>query len=174
MLEIIKRHVRDFFFAKPSQARDRRSLEDELGDEWRESLQQVVDPGREEREAAQRAAALEEVRSQKGTGQPVTLEGYPGDWEAVELVVSDETTATFSLVDRQTGEWGQLGATDDGSVVVDLPDDQFSTNDAAGAFWQDGTATGIRLASVELRSDQRRIRVTCDLRADAPTESSSE
>lgn len=173
MREIIERHVRDFFSAKPSQARDRRSLEDELGDEmrneWRESLQQAVDPGRAQRDAAEREAALEEVRSQKGTGQPVTLEGYPGEWEAVELLVSDGTTATFTMVDRRTGEWGQVGASDDGSVVVDMPNDQFSAKGVAGAYWQDGKAIGIRLDGVELRSDQRRMRVTCDLRADAPT-----
>ncbi|CAN5836006.1 hypothetical protein BH23CHL8_BH23CHL8_11750 [soil metagenome] len=54
---------------------------------------------------------------------PRRLDGRAGVWEAVELAVGEADTATFSLVDRETGAEGQLGATDDGSVVLDLPDD---------------------------------------------------
>jgi hypothetical protein len=59
---------------------------------------------------------------------------------------------------------GQLGATDDGSVVLDVPDDQFSTRGVPGALSFSADSAGIRLDSVELTSDARRLRVTCDLR----------
>jgi hypothetical protein len=168
--DIFKRQVKDFLSSRPD--RDRPSPEDELRDhareEWREALQDAADPGRREREDAERAAELEEVRSQKGTGQPVRLDGYPGEWEAVGLVAADETAVTLELVDRVSGAFGQIGATDDGSVVLDVPDDQFSTRGVAGALSYSPTTAGVRLDAVELSSDQRRVKVTCDLRADIP------
>lgn len=167
--EILKRHAKQFFRGTPGSQRDQPSLEDELRDELRatrdDAIQRTFDPGREEREAAQRADQLEEFRTQVGLGQMVTLDGRAGQWEAVSLLLGEVDTATFSLVDRQTGAEAQLGATDDGSVVLDVPDDQFSGR-VADAFWHDDTAVGIRLDGAELRSDARSVRVTCDLRAD--------
>jgi hypothetical protein len=158
--DILKRQAKLFFSGDPHTRRNQPSLEEELREEFRATL----DPGREQREAAERAAHLEEARRQPGTGQPVEIDGYRGRWEVVELALGEADTATFILVDRETGEDGQLGAMDDGSVVLDMPDDQFSGR-AAGAFWHDGSSVGIRLSGAELKSDQRRVRVTCDLRA---------
>ncbi|CAN5738432.1 hypothetical protein BH23CHL8_BH23CHL8_29120 [soil metagenome] len=167
--EILKRHVKQFFQGTPGSRRDQLSLEDELHEELRttrdKTIGGILDPGREEREAAQRAAELEEIRTQVGLGQVVSIDGRGGQWEAVELALGEADTATFSLVDRQTGSQGQLGATDDGSVVLDLPDDQFSGR-LPGAFWHSDGAVGIRLEGVELRSDDRLVQVTCDLRAE--------
>jgi hypothetical protein len=166
--DILKRHAKQFISGTPRSQRDMPSLEDELREEFRtaqeRTVRQTLDPGYEEREAAERAAELEGIRSQPGTGRMVALEGHSGSWEAIELIVGEPDTATFSLVDRQTGAEGQLGATDDGSVVLDLPNDQFSTR-IAGAFRHSSGEVGIRLDGAELRSDRRSIRVTCDLRA---------
>lgn len=167
--DILKRHAKQFISGTPRSRRDMPSLEDELRDEFGaardRAIQQTFDPGREEREAAQRAAELDEIRIQAGTGQMVTIDGRGGQWEAIELVIGESDTATFSLIDRQSGAEAQLGATDDGSVALDVPDDQFSGR-IPGAFWHSVSEVGIRLEAAELRSDQRVVRVTCDLRAE--------
>jgi hypothetical protein len=165
--DIFKRQAQDFLSSRPN--RDRPSLSDELRGEWDKAVGRAIDPGREEREQASRAAELAEIRAQKGTGQAVRLDGYAGDWESAEMTHFDDTTAAFALVDREGGEWGQLSAADDGSVVLDVPDDQFSGT-SGGAFWRTDGATGIRLDGVELSSDQRRVRVSCDLRFDYPAD----
>jgi hypothetical protein len=163
--DIFKRQAQDFLSSRPD--RDRPSLADELRGEWDKAVGRAIDPGREDREAADRAAEVAEIRSRKGTGQPLRIEGYAGDWEAEEMVHFDDTTVTFALVDRAAGGSGQLGASDDGSVVLDVPDDQFAGR-SQGAFWRTDSATGVRLDGVELSSDHRRVRVTSDLRADYP------
>src|SRR5687768_4060641 len=109
--DIFKRQVEDLFRSKSEQRHP--SLGRELNDEFERVLDNAIDPGRDEREAAKRAAELDEVRRAKGTGQPVRIEGIPGDWEAVELTYFDETSAAFALVDRNTGEGAQLSAVDD-------------------------------------------------------------
>lgn len=171
MKDIFKRHVRDFFSTSSGRAEDRPSLTEELGMEVRqrakESAENALFPERAAREEKRRAADLERVRAERGTGQAVVLDGLRGEWEATELLVSDETTATFTLIDRASGDEAQLGATDDGLVILDTPDDQLTARGLEGAFWQDGSATGIRLDGVEVRSDSgRTIRISCDLRAD--------
>jgi hypothetical protein len=161
--DILKRHAKQFISGDPMTRRDQPSLEEDLREEYRDVLDPIGARQRE-REAAEQAAEREALKHEPGTGQMVDIAGYPGRWEALELLMGEPDTATFRVVDRETVKEGQLGATDDGSVVFDAPDDQFSGR-TAGAFWYDGQAVGIRLAGAELRSDGRSIRVTCDLRA---------
>lgn len=163
--DIFKRQVEDLFNTKSTQRNP--SLDEEVRDEFDRVLGDAIDPGRDEREAARQAAELEQIRSQKGTGQPVQIDGLAGDWEAVELFHFDETVASFTLVDRVSGESAQLSAVDDGTVILDSPVGQHVAT-SAGAFWRTATGTGIRLAGVELMSGEERIRVTCDLRGDVP------
>lgn len=164
--DILKRQVENLL----STERNRRhvSLERDVRDEFDRVLTNAIDPGREEREAARQAASIERTRTQPGLGQFVQIEGIPGEWEAVELFHFDDTSAAFTLVDRRTGETAQLSAVDDGTVILDSPGDQHGAT-IPGAFWQTETQTGIRLAGAELTADQtRRVRITCDLRADLP------
>ena len=166
--DIFKRQVEDLFKSKSEQRQP--SLGRELNEEFERVLGNAIDPGRDEREAAKRAAQLDQVRREKGTGQPVRIEGIPGDWEAVELTYFDQTSAAFALIDRISGDSAQLSAVDDGTVILDSPGDQFGTN-VAGAFWRTATQIGIRLDGAELTADQtRRVRVTCDLRDELPPE----
>jgi len=164
--DIFKRQVEDLFNTKSTQRNP--SLGDDVRNEFDRVLGDAIDPGREEREAARRAADLERTRTQTGLGQMVRIDGLAGDWEAVEMFHFDETSVSFTLVDRQSGETAQLSAVDDGTVILDSPADQHGGT-APGAFWRTETATGIRLDGVELTADQtRRVRVTCDLRGDFP------
>jgi hypothetical protein len=146
------------------------SLERDVRNEFDRLLGDAIDPGREERETARRAADLERTRTQTGLGQFVQIEGIPGEWESVELFHFDETSAAFTLVDRRTGDTASLSAVDDGTVILDSPGDQHGTN-IPGAFWRSDTQTGIRLDRAELTSDgTRRIWITCDLSAELPVE----
>lgn len=165
--DIFKRQVDNLL----STDRNRRnpSLGQELHNEFDRALGDAIDPGREQREAAQRAADIERTRTQQGLGQFVRIEGIPGEWEAVELFHFDEASAAFTLVDRNTGETAQLSAVDDGTVLLDSPGDQHGGS-FPGAFWRTETQTGIRLDGAELTADTRRIRVTGDIRADFPPE----
>jgi hypothetical protein len=167
MREIFKRQIKDFLGSGPD--RDRPSLTDELrqhaDEQLREGLLDARDPGRHERAAAEEQARLEEIRNGRGSGQAVLVEGYPGEWEALGILSADETAVTFELVDRVSGGYGQLGATDDGSVVLDVPDDQFSTRGVAAAMSYSPPSAGLRLAGAVLRSDGRQVRVSCDLSA---------
>jgi hypothetical protein len=165
--DILKRQVDNLL----STDRDRRqvSLEQDVQDEFDRVLTNAIDPGREEREAAQEAANLERVRTQAGFGQFVQIDGIAGDWEAVEVMYSDETSASFTLVDRHTGDTAQLSAVDDGTVILDSPGDQHGGT-IPGAFWRSGTQTGIRLARAELTAGDRRIVVNCELSAALPRE----
>ena len=92
---------------------------------------------------------------------------------SVELMYYDETSASFTLVDRSTGDTSQPSAVDDGTVILDSPGDQHGTN-IPGAFWRTATSTGIRLNSAVLTSGDRQIVVTCDLSADLPEEEEEE
>lgn len=166
--DIFKRQVEDLFNSKSKQRHP--SLGRELNNEFERMLGDAIDPGREEREAAKRAAELDKVRREKGTGQPVMIEGIPGDWEAIDLFHLDETSAAYTLIDRNTGDNAQLSAVDDGTVILDSPGDQFGTT-IAGAFWRTASHIGIRLDGAELTADgTRRVRVTCDLRDELPPE----
>ncbi|HSH21739.1 MAG TPA: hypothetical protein VK992_03865 [Candidatus Caenarcaniphilales bacterium] len=166
--DIFKRQVEDLL----STDRNRRhvSLERDLRDEFDRVLGNAIDPGREQREAARRAADVERTRTQQGLGQFVQIDGIPGEWEAVEMFHFDETSNAFTLVDRRTGETAQLSTVDDGTVILDSPGDQHGGN-FPGAFWRTEAATGVRLDGAELTADQtRRVRVTCDLHGEVPPE----
>lgn len=146
------------------------SLADDIRNELDRGVADAIDPGRELRESQERAADLERTRTQPGFGQFVQIDGLPGQWEAVELLHFDDTAASFTLVDRLSGETAALHAVDDGTVLLDSPGDQHGAN-VVGAFWRTPTQTGIRLAGVELTADGvRRVRVTCDLRANTPVD----
>lgn len=145
------------------------SLEQDLRNEFDRVVGDAIDPRREERETAREAASRERTRTQQGFGQFVTIDGIPGEWEAVELMYYDETSASFTLVDRRTGETAQLSGVDDGTVILDSPGDQHGAN-IPGAFWRSATSTGIRLTSARLTADDRAIVVTCDLSAQLPEE----
>jgi hypothetical protein len=164
--DIFKRQVENLL--STDRNRGHVSLERDLHNEFDRVLTNAIDPGREQREAAQRAAGIERTRTQAGLGQFVTIDGIPGEWEAVEMFHFDDTSNAFTLVDRRTGETAQLSAVDDGTVILDSPGDQHGAT-ILGAFWRTETETGIRLAGAVLTADQtRRIRVTCDLRAELP------
>ena len=132
-------------------------------------LTDAIDPGRQEREAAQEAANLETIRTQPGLGHVVQIEGIGGEWEAVELFYNDETSASFTLVDRRTGNTAQLSAVDDGTVILDSPGDQHGAT-IPGAYWRNAAQTGITLQRAELTSDGRPIHVSCELSAVLPPE----
>jgi hypothetical protein len=145
------------------------SLEDDLRTQFDQALSNAIDPDRERREAEREAANLEHIRTQKGLGQFVQIDGIPGQWEAVELFYFDDTSASFTLVDRNTGQTAQLSGVDDGTVILDSPGDQHGAT-IPGAFWRTATTTGVRLNSAVLTSDGRPIVVSCDLSAEAPAE----
>ena len=146
------------------------SLEQDLQNQFDRAVTNAIDPGREQREAAREAEAIERIRTQEGLGQFVTMVGIPGEWEAVEMSYCDETSNAFTIVDRRTGETGQLAAVDDGTVILDSPRDQHGAT-IPGAFWRIGTRTGIRLRDVQLSSDGTRfVTVTCELSAEVPAE----
>jgi hypothetical protein len=146
------------------------SLEEDLRDQFDTAVGDAIDPGREQREAARRAADLERTRTQQGLGQVVQLSGIAGEWEAVELFHHDESSAAFTLVDRRSGETAQLAAVDDGTVVLDSPGDQHGAT-IPGAFWRNETHTGIRLMGADLTSDgTRHVSATCDISAALPAE----
>ncbi len=164
--DIFKRQVDNLL----STDRNRRhvSLERDLRDKLDDTIGDAIDPGRDEREAARRAADLEQTRTQQGLGQLVQIAGIPGQWEAVELFHYDDTSAAFTLVDRSTGNTAQLAAVDDGTVVLDSPADQHGAT-IPGAFWRAGSRSGIRLQGATLTADgTRSVTVTCDLSAEAP------
>jgi hypothetical protein len=81
----------------------------------------------------------------------------------------DETSASFTLVDRSSGDTAQLHAVDDGTVILDSPSDQHGSS-IPGAFWRTATSTGIRLSSAVLTADDRRIVVSCELSAELPAD----
>jgi hypothetical protein len=145
------------------------SLEDDLRQQFDQALGDAIDPGRELREAEREAASRERIRTQAGFGQFVQIDGIAGQWEAVELMYFDETSASFTLVDRLSGDTAQLSAVDDGTVILDSPGDQHGST-IPGAFWRTATSTGIRLSAAVLTADDRRIAVTCDLSADLPAD----
>jgi hypothetical protein len=164
--DILKRQVDNLL----STERDRAhvSLGDDLRSEFDRQVSNAIDPDREAREAAQRQAEIDRAKAQPGLGQQIEILGMPGQWDAVELTYIDETSAAFALVDRLTGDGGQLAAVDDGTVVLDWPGGQHGAN-VLGAFWTSGTEVGIRLSGAVLTSiGESPITVNCDLRAPAP------
>ena len=165
--DLLKRQVDNLL----STERDRPhpSLEEDLHQQFDQALGDAIDPGREQREAEREAANRERIRTQDGFGQFVQIDGIAGQWEAVELMYFDETSASFTLVDRRTGETAQLSAVDDGTVILDSPGDQHGAT-IPGAFWRTGQNTGIRLRSAVLTADDRRIVVSCELSAELPPE----
>lgn len=164
--DILKRQVDNLF----SGASQQQSLENDVRNEFDRAVTDAIDPGREQREAARRAADQEQIRTQAGLGQMVQIDGIPGQWEAVELLHFDETSVSFTLVDRLSGDTAQLSAVDDGQVLLDSPSDQHGGN-FPGSFWRTGTQTGIRLTGAVLGADQvRRVTVTCDLSGDVPAD----
>lgn len=146
------------------------SLEEDLRNEFDRAVGNAIDPGRGEREAARREADIERSRTQAGLGQFVTIEGLPGEWEAVEMFHADETSVAFTLVDRRSGETAQLSAVDDGTVILDWPGGQHGAI-VTGAYWRSSTQAGLRLAGAVLLSDgERPLTLSGDLRADLPSE----
>lgn len=166
--DILKRQVDNLLSTERN--RPQVSLESDLREEFDRQLSNAIDPGREEREAARQAASIERTRTQEGLGQFVTIVGMAGQWEAVELFHSDETSAAFTLVDRSSGQTAQLAAVDDGTVVLDWPGGQHGA-DIPGAYWRNGTTVGIRLTAATLTSSgEQPLTVTADLSADVPVE----
>ena len=166
--DILKRQVDNLLSTERN--RPHVSLERDLRGEFDRQLSNVIDPGREAREAAREAASIERTRTQQGFGQFVTIIGIAGQWEAVELFHSDETSAAFSLVDRDSGDSAQLAAVDDGTVVLDWPGGQHGAA-IPGAYWRNGTTVGIRLAAATLTSTgEQPLTVTADLSAAVPME----
>jgi hypothetical protein len=165
--DLLKRQVDNLLSTERN--RPHVSLERDLRNEVDQALTDAIDPGREQREAAREAANMERTRTQEGLGQFVRIDGIAGEWEAVEMFYNDETSASFTLVDRLTGNTAQLSAVDDGTVILDSPGDQHGAN-IPGAFWRSTTDTGIRLDGAVLTADDRRIVVTGELSAALPPE----
>ena len=165
--DILKRQVDNML--STDRNRPHVSLEQDLREGFDQALGDAIDPGRDQREAEREAASRERIRTQQGFGQFVQIDGIPGQWEAVELMYFDETSASFTLVDRGSGETAQLSAVDDGTVILDSPGDQHGAT-IPGAFWRTGASTGIRLDSAVLTADDRRIVVSCELSAALPSE----
>jgi hypothetical protein len=165
--DILKRQLDNLLSTDSN--RPRVSLDEDLRQEFDLALGDAIDPGREQREADHEAASRERIRTQHGFGQFVQIDGISGQWEAVELMYFDETSASFTLVDRSSGDTAQLSAVDDGTVILDSPADQHGAT-IPGAFWRTATSTGIRLSSAVLTADDRRIVVNCELTAELPAD----
>ena len=83
---------------------------------------------------------------------------------------ADDTSVAFTLVDRRSGETGQLSAVDDGTVILDWPGGQHGAS-VPGAYWRSSTQTGVRLDGALLTSTgERPLRLSADLRAELPPE----
>jgi hypothetical protein len=159
--DILKRQVDNLL----STERDRphASLGDDLRDAFDRQVSNAIDPGRETREAAQRQAEIDRAKAQPGLGQQIQIHGIPGQWDAVEMTYVDETSAAIALVDRLTGDGGQLAAVDDGTVVLDWPGGQHGAT-VPGAFWKSANQVGIRLNGAVLTSTgETPITISCDL-----------
>ena len=165
--DILKRQVDNLL---STDSRNQVSLDDDLRKEFDRQLTNAIDPGREQREAAERAAEVERSKTQPGLGQSIEIVGIDGRWDAVEMFHADETSAAFTLVDRLTGDIGQLAAVDDGTVVLDWPGGQHGAT-IPGAYWRNGALVGIRLNGAVLTSiGETPLTVTCELSGPAPEE----